>query len=310
MQILTSQYTKLYTYKRRVFFSDLKTGQNNNTKFSLLTIPRTVEIFDVKVWQREIIRGASVYNGIISLVNDELYTISPNHSCAFGTMPLAVVSGNNIGNIFTRSSQRIVNSIYTGFTTSVVTSNATFYWGQQVVSTYATPAAAANGYRFCAGFNGFISSSTLDFRFTAGGTLSNVIPVTISIENLTTGTSCVLFNNLNIGGATFPSRNINLIGKPTSSMYVSESDVLRVKMVYGNTQGSTTASLVGFLNLQISSNPYTSQPFKVPSLQEQAIDNMVSPTTYSLLSTTLDGDNINNLTQGYFDIWLSTWKRP
>ena len=310
MQVLTSQYTKLYTYKRRVFFSDLKTGPSNNTKFSLLTIPRTVEIFDVKVWQREMIKGASVYNGIISLVNDELYTISPNHSCAFGTMPMAVAAGNNIGNIFTRSSQRIVNSIYTGFTSSAVTSNSTVYWGQQVVSAYATATTAANGYRFCAGFNGFITSASLNFRFTAAGTLPNTVNITISIENLTTGAACVLFNNLNIGLLGFPSRNIDLIGKPTSSMYVTESDVLRIKMVFGLVTGSTTASLLGYLNLQVSSNPYTSQPFNVPSLQVQAIDNMVSPTTYSLLSTTLDGDNINNLTQGYFDIWLSTWKRP
>lgn len=310
MQVLTSQYTKLYTYKRRVFFSDLKTGPSNNSKFSLLTIPRTVEIFDVKVWQREMIKGASVYNGIISLVNDELYTISPNHSCAFGTMPMAVAAGNNIGNIFTRSSQRIVNSIYTGFTTSSVVSGAMYYWGQQVVSAYATPITATNGYRFCAGFNGFITSASLNFRFTATGNVGTTIPVTISIINYTTGASCVLFNNYNIGTAQFPTRNINVIGKPTTSMYVSESDVLTVRIVYGTVVGSTTATLVGYFNIQISSNPYSSQPFDVPSLQKQAIDNMISPTTYSLLSTTLDGDNINNLTQGYFDIWLSTWKRP
>jgi hypothetical protein len=93
-------------------------------------------------------------------------------------------------------------------------------------------------------------------------------------------------------------------------MYVSESDVLTVRIVYGTVVGSTTATLVGYFNIHVSSNPYTSQPFNVPSLQVQAIDNMVSPTTYSLLTTTLGGDNINNLTQGYFDIWLITWKRP
>lgn len=50
---LANQYTKILTYKRRIYYSDFSVLSGTRRDFHFLDLPRTVEIIGAKVWIRE-----------------------------------------------------------------------------------------------------------------------------------------------------------------------------------------------------------------------------------------------------------------
>ena len=68
-QVLTGQWSKIFTYKYRVNWADLANGGPSAGFVVLPDIPRAVEVIGVKIWLRETFAGDNMLDCQIALVS-------------------------------------------------------------------------------------------------------------------------------------------------------------------------------------------------------------------------------------------------
>jgi len=307
---LAGQYTKLYTYKRRIFYTDLIGAGGQQSELQIFNLPRTVEINSIKVWNRQQIRGASIQQGVVSFTNNQILNSNASNLSAYGSFPLETPAGNNVGQLLNHSSAQNLLPLQCNALTVKFLNNTEYVLGLFAPEGLRT-------YNLRSPFNYFsllshcyAYSFNLNFVWDTTGSIPTTALLDFTLINLTTNQETILAENVNISQSAVLNRGVNFNTYVNSTMLISPNDVLVIKLTTknfsANVQTDSFLSVtLNFLSLPVFNN------FRNPVTdQSNFIDNMVEFYSVKCLTQITDGSNLNNLTQGYFDVWFTTVKRP
>jgi len=98
-QVLTGQWSKIYTHKFRVKYSDFTYPFANYAECTLLDLPRTVEVIGVKMWLREafVRTGMTLCTGYV--VTDQVASYGLESQFDFAFMQLNATPGDDVGTL-------------------------------------------------------------------------------------------------------------------------------------------------------------------------------------------------------------------
>lgn len=99
MQVLTGQYTKMYTHKLRLFYTDFQPEATNVKTISLLNLGRTDEIISTKIWVKTAFRGATAPVSTLAIYDTATlaYTFNQAHSYCMSACHYTL--GSTFGNV-------------------------------------------------------------------------------------------------------------------------------------------------------------------------------------------------------------------
>lgn len=96
-QILTGQWSKLYTHKFRVFFDEFTLSTFQFYKFPLVTLTRTTEVIGVKIYVREQAVRASTTSSILGVSQEGLASITQYSQARYTSTQCMMVPAENRG---------------------------------------------------------------------------------------------------------------------------------------------------------------------------------------------------------------------